>query len=42
MAIVALLGGDRRATIEGAVAMLLGPLVYWISKQWNLLSSSQS
>lgn len=28
MAIVALLGGDRFATIGGAVAMLLGPVVY--------------
>jgi amino acid transporter len=28
MAIVALLGGDRFATIGGAIAMLIGPLVY--------------
>jgi amino acid transporter len=28
MAIVALLGGDRFATIGGAIAMLLGPIVY--------------
>jgi amino acid transporter len=28
MAIVALLGGDRFATIGGAIAMLLGPMVY--------------
>ena len=41
MAIVALLGGDRRATIGGVIAMLLGPVVYWISKQWNLLSASE-
>ena len=25
----------------GVIAMLLGPVVYWISKQWNLLSSSE-
>jgi amino acid transporter len=30
MAIVALLGGDRFATIGGAIAMLLGPMVYFI------------
>ena len=42
MAIVALLGGDRRATIGGVIAMLLGPVVYWISKQWNLPSASES
>src|SRR6202008_2263270 len=28
MAIVALLGGDRFATIGGAIAMILGPVVY--------------
>src|ERR1700677_5280369 len=28
MAIVALLGGDRFATIGGAIAMVLGPVVY--------------
>ncbi len=30
MAAVALLGGDRFATIGGVVAMVLGPAVYWI------------
>jgi hypothetical protein len=28
MAIVALLGGDRFATVGGAIAILLGPAVY--------------
>jgi hypothetical protein len=28
MAIIALLGGDRFATIGGVIAMALGPLVY--------------
>jgi amino acid transporter len=30
MALVALLGGDRIATIGGAIAMVLGPLVYFL------------
>jgi amino acid transporter len=30
MAVVALLGGDRFATIGGAIAMLLGPVVYLV------------
>jgi amino acid transporter len=29
MAIVALLGGDRFATIGGLIAILTGPIVYW-------------
>jgi amino acid transporter len=33
MAIVALLGGDRFATIGGAIAMLLGPVVYLILRK---------
>ncbi|HLZ40452.1 MAG TPA: APC family permease [Candidatus Sulfotelmatobacter sp.] len=33
MAIVALLGGDRFATIGGAIAILLGPVVYGIVKK---------
>ena len=32
MALVALLGGDRFATIGGAIAMLLGPIVYGLLK----------
>jgi amino acid transporter len=32
MAILALLGSDRFAAIGGAVAMLLGPVVYWMSR----------
>ena len=32
MAIVALLGGDRFATVGGAVAMILGPIVYFFFK----------
>jgi basic amino acid/polyamine antiporter, APA family len=30
MAIVALLGADRFATIGGAITMAIGPLVYWL------------
>ena len=30
MALVALLGGDRIATVGGAIAMVLGPLVYFL------------
>jgi amino acid transporter len=33
MAIVALLGGDRFATIGGAIAMILGPIVYVLLKR---------
>ena len=33
MAIVALLGGDRFATIGGAIAILLGPIVYVLLKR---------
>jgi amino acid transporter len=32
MAIIALLGGDRFATIGGLIAMALGPAVYWLVK----------
>ena len=32
MAIVALLGGDRFATIGGVIAIALGPIVYLITK----------
>jgi hypothetical protein len=32
MALVALLGSDRFALIGGAVAMLLGPVVYLLTK----------
>jgi hypothetical protein len=32
MAILALLGGDRFATIGGVIAMLLGPVVYLLLK----------
>jgi len=32
MAAVALFGGDRFATMGGAVAIMLGPVVYWIAK----------
>jgi len=33
MAILALLGGDRFATVGGAIAMLLGPAVYLCLKR---------
>lgn len=33
MAIVALLGGDRFATVGGAIAMILGPIVYVLLKR---------
>jgi amino acid transporter len=36
MAIVALLGGDRFATIGGAIAMLLGPIVYFALRNGRL------
>jgi hypothetical protein len=32
MAIVALLGGDRIATVGGAIAIVLGPLVYGVDR----------
>jgi hypothetical protein len=35
MAIVALLGGNRFATIGGAIAIMLGPIVYGLLKPWN-------
>jgi len=35
MAIVALLGGNRFATIGGAIAIILGPIVYGLLKPWN-------
>jgi len=34
MAILALLGGDRFATIGGAIAIVLGPLDYTMLKRW--------
>jgi amino acid transporter len=39
MAIVALLGGDRFATIGGAIAMMIGPVVYGMVKKRPLLTS---
>ncbi|MFY9912279.1 MAG: APC family permease [Candidatus Sulfotelmatobacter sp.] len=42
MAIVALLGGDRFATIGGAIAMLLGPVVYLILTSTRAQSRRQS
>ena len=33
MAIVALLNGDRFATIGGVIAMALGPVVYWVLRR---------
>jgi hypothetical protein len=33
MAIIALVGGDRFASIGGAIAILLGPLVYFLLKR---------
>jgi hypothetical protein len=34
MAVLALLGSDRFATIGGAIAMVLGPVVYLIGRQF--------
>jgi amino acid transporter len=39
MAIVALMGGDRFATIGGAIAMLIGPIVYAILRTEKLQSN---
>jgi hypothetical protein len=33
MAIVALLGGDRFATISGAIAIVVGPVVYGLLRK---------
>jgi hypothetical protein len=33
MAIVALLGGDRFATIGGVIAIVIGPVVYWVIRR---------
>lgn len=35
MAFVALLGSDRYATVGGAIAMAVGPVVYWVAKHWR-------
>jgi hypothetical protein len=35
MALVALLGSDRFAIIGGSIAMVLGPVVYWIGRQFR-------
>ena len=42
MAVIALLGGDRFATIGGAIAMLLGPLLYWVLKRGRALRDDAS
>jgi len=39
MAIVALLGGDRFATVGGVLAMLLGPLVYGVVRRAGVIRS---
>jgi amino acid transporter len=41
MAIVALLGGDRFATVGGVLAMLLGPLVYAMVKMAGIAARKQ-
>jgi len=33
MALIALLGSDRFSTIGGIIAMLIGPVVYWLAKR---------
>lgn len=42
MAVIALLGGDRFATIGGAIAMLLGPLLYWVLRRGRALRDDAS
>jgi hypothetical protein len=39
MAIMALLGGDRFATVGGVLAMLLGPLVYVVVRRVGVIRS---
>ncbi len=41
MAIVALLGGDRVATIGGAIAIILGPLVYLLIRRTGIPRSNR-
>jgi amino acid transporter len=42
MALVALLGSDRFAIIGGSMAMLLGPVVYWIGRQFRRNSAAEA
>jgi amino acid transporter len=42
MAVVALLGGDRFATIGGAIAMLLGPVIYFLLRKMSRQFGRQS
>jgi hypothetical protein len=35
MALIALLGSDRFGMIGGAIAIVVGPLVYTILKRWR-------
>jgi amino acid transporter len=42
MALVALLGSDRFSTIGGAIAMLLGPVVYGVDLRWRKRGSRRA